>query len=292
MAQGASARHDDGAGPGDGRPERQEAKERAMRGAVWVLLMLCSSCGAMRNRSAWGETATLVPSGADAWNALRGAALDPWTWAPLGAAALLAIDDTDHDLSDWAREHTPVFGSKAEAERISDDSRSVARYVWQTSVVLTPSGDELGPWLRNKLQGYVVEYGAVELTALATDVAKEAAERERPTETNTRSFWSGHTSASVAYCALSWRNFDSIDMPDAARIPVRAGLIGLAATAAWARVEAGAHYPADVLVATAAGNFIVRLVHDTFLGPAPEVQWTAYVDPDNGEYAVGISWMR
>jgi hypothetical protein len=32
-------------------------------------------------------------------------------------AAAFQIDDWDHRASDWAREHTPVFGSQRDAER-------------------------------------------------------------------------------------------------------------------------------------------------------------------------------
>jgi hypothetical protein len=42
-------------------------------------------------------------------------------------------------------------------------------------------------------------------------------------------------------------------------------LTSLAAGAAWARVEAREHYPTDVLMGMALGNFTAVLIHDAFL---------------------------
>jgi hypothetical protein len=42
----------------------------------------------------------------------------------------------------------------------------------------------------------------------------------------------------------------------------------LTASAAWARIEAGAHYPSDTLFSIALGNFIGATVNDAFITPA------------------------
>ncbi|MCC7013054.1 MAG: phosphatase PAP2 family protein [Planctomycetes bacterium] len=270
-----------------GVPERSAAQVLAALAAL-----MSSSCGVMRNGSAWGETATLHPFQEDALRAARDAALDPWTWAPLAGAALLSIDDLDEGLSDWAREHTPLFGSTGDARRASDDLLQAAKHSWWVSTLATPSGSELAPWARNKVQGFAVEWSAVELTRRATGLARDAVDRERPDGSDEHSFVSAHASTSAAYCALTWRNLDSIELHDAARIPLRGGLIALAGSSAWARVEAGEHYPTDVLAGAALGNFIASFVHDAFLGRAPEVQWSLFADPSSGEIAVGFSSSR
>jgi hypothetical protein len=41
---------------------------------------------------------------------------------------------------------------------------------------------------------------------------------------------------------------------------------GFGYATAWARIEAGAHYPTDVLAGAALGNFVSLFVHDAFLG--------------------------
>lgn len=244
----------------------------------------------MRNGHAWGEMATLHPDQNDALAALRDAALDPWTWVPLAGVAVLSIDDLDEGLSDWALEHTPLYDSPRDAGRAADDLREAARHTWWVSIAATPSGDELGPWARNKFQGWAVEWAAVESTHAVSLGVKDWIDRERPNGADQRSFWSSHAATATAYSSLAWHNFDAVDMHDAARIPLRAGLIALAGTTTWARIESGENYPTDVLTGVAVGNFIARFVHDAFLGRSPGVVWSAFGDPSTGEFAVGASW--
>ncbi|HEY9549105.1 MAG TPA: phosphatase PAP2 family protein, partial [Kiloniellaceae bacterium] len=45
-------------------------------------------------------------------------------------------------------------------------------------------------------------------------------------------------------------------------------LAGLAVMTGWARVEAGAHHPADVLAGLALGNFLAVFASEAFLAPA------------------------
>ena len=39
---------------------------------------------------------------------------------------------------------------------------------------------------------------------------------------------------------------------------------------AWARVEAGRHFPSDVLAGAALGNFITTFILDAFLSPSED----------------------
>jgi len=48
-----------------------------------------------------------------------------------------------------------------------------------------------------------------------------------------------------------------------------AGFISFGAGTSWARVEAGMHYPSDVLAGAALGHFIAAVVNDAFLGERP-----------------------
>jgi len=50
-------------------------------------------------------------------------------------------------------------------------------------------------------------------------------------------------------------------------IDIQLILTSLVAGTGWARIEASKHYPTDVLVGAALGNFIALLVHDAFLKP-------------------------
>jgi hypothetical protein len=55
------------------------------------------------------------------------------------------------------------------------------------------------------------------------------------------------------------------DASDILRSSAQLALTALAAGTAWARIEAGQHYPTDVLAGAALGNFIAILIHDAFL---------------------------
>ena len=256
-----------------------------------ALLTLCA-CGTTRAGLRWGETATLTPSGATLARAAREAALDPLTWVPLAGAALLSIDDLDEGLSDWAREHTPVFGSQEKAQDASDRLRGIAQGTWYASMLLTPSGDEPGEWLLYKAEGALVEGTAVFVAHQLTFGLKHLVERERPDGTDLESFPSGYATSAASFTTLTGRNVDTLDLPEGARWALHGGLIALSAGTSWARVEGGKHYPTDVLFGAGLANFVVSFIHDAFLGSAAEPRVTASADPQGHAWSVSLSWSR
>ena len=227
--------------------------------AIAVACAVCS-CGTTRYGSPWGERATLAPSGERLWSAARDAALDPFVWQPLAAAAVLQVDDWDGEISDWARRESPVFGSAESAESASDDLRGASQQAWLLSMLFVPSDEELQPWARDKIQGYVVQWSATYLASELTSLGKSGFGRQRPDNSDERSLPSGHASAAFAYSTLARRNVDAMILPEAARVGLDIGLVGLSAGSAWARVEAGKHYPSDVLVGAALGAFVPKQV--------------------------------
>jgi len=255
-----------------------------------VAALLVASCGTMRSGGRWGEGATLRPGGARLLSAARGAALDPWTWGPLAGAGVIAIGGWDEDISDWAREETPVFGSQQDASDMSDDLHDLERQGWLVTVLATPSGSEAWPWAVDKAKGFAVEWSATFATSALTSELKSLTDRTRPDGSNERSFPSSHASDAFAYFALARRNLDAIDVSPLVRGSAKVGLGVVASGTAWARVEAGVHYPTDVLVGAALGNFVACFVHDAFLGLPEDVQVTASVEPDVGEWAIGLAF--
>lgn len=226
---------------------------------------LCG-CGTLPNGRAWGEDATFRPGWERVRVAASTAARDPWVWAPLAGAAVFQVDDLDRRTSDWAREHTPVFGSQQSAEQWSDDLRSASAYAHYISIAATPSGGEPGDWFVNKAKGVLVGVAAVSSTGALTQALKGAVDRERPDASDRESFPSGHTSASAVHTRLASRNLQSIDLSRPARTAFDAGLYALTIGTSWARIEAGYHYPADTLFSMALGNFLASFVNDAFLG--------------------------
>ncbi len=230
------------------------------------LSIVLSGCGTLPSGREWGEDATWRPGWERVRDSAVNAARDPWVWAPLAGAAVMQIDDFDRRTADWAREHTPVFGSQRSAEQWSDDLRIVSALTHYVTVAATPSGDDFGEWLANKTRGTLVGIAAVSGAVAVTRALKTSVGRERPNDSDDESFPSGHTSSSAVHTRLASRNLRSIDMSDGARRSLDVGLYALTIGTSWSRIEAGWHYPADTLFGMALGNFMASFFNDAFLG--------------------------
>ena len=236
------------------------------RSAIVLCALLLAGCGTLPDGKGWGEEATLAPGWERIQTSAVNAAKDPWTWGPLLGAAAFQIDNFDRRTSDWAREHTPVFGSQRSAEQWSDDLRSASVYANRITVLATPSGGEAGEWLLNKVKGALVGVAASSATGQITSAMKEGFDRERPNGLAGESFPSGHTSSSAVHTRLASRNLQSIEMSDGTRAALDVGLHALTIGTSWARIEAGWHYPADTLFSMALGNFMASFINDAFMG--------------------------
>lgn len=240
------------------------ALPRALLAAITFIAV--SGCAALPNGRLWGEDATLTPG----WDRVRASAVqaarDPWVWGPALGAAAFQIDDWDRRTSDWAREHTPVFGSQNSAEEWSDDLRSASIMTQRITLILTPSGGDAAEWLLAKAKGALVQVTAASVSSKITSQLKTSADRERPNGLADESFPSGHTSASAVNTRLASENLKSMKMEEGTRRALDAGLIALTLGTSWARIEAGWHYPSDTLFSIALGNFIGSFVNDAFLG--------------------------
>ena len=233
--------------------------------AIFGALLILAGCSTVAPGRGWGADATARPG----WERVREAAVtamkDPWVWVPLAGAAVFQVDNLDRQTSDWARENTPVFGSTADAEQWSNDLRTACGVMTVATLLATPSGDEPSEWFANKAKGAAVELAAVGMTSLTTVVLKQTTGRMRPNGANDESFPSGHASAAAVNGRLAQINLDSIDMGRSTRLVADIGIDLTVVGTAWARVEAGAHYPSDVLVGIAIGNFFAQFMTDAFL---------------------------
>jgi hypothetical protein len=176
------------------------------------------------------------------------------------------IDGWDRKVSDWAREKTPLFGSQQSASDWSNHLRTASSLAYFVSVLATPDPDETGPWLRDKAQGLAVGLGAIAVTGLTTSTLKRATGRTRPNGAGNESFPSGHTSHSAVLTGLARDNLDDVELSPATRHALDLGLDALTIGTGWARVEAGAHFPSDTLVAMTLGNFVSGFFDRAFMG--------------------------
>jgi hypothetical protein len=246
-----------------------------------------AGCATLPDGSRWGDNASFSVGWDRTADAALRAAKSPWVWAPLAGAAVMQIDNWDHRVSNWAVDNTPVFGSVSSASHASDILQASAGVGYLASLLATPSGDAGSDWWSAKLGGGMVGLGAIASTALVTEALKVTANRQRPNGGND-SFPSGHTSFAAVADTMTVRNLQSIPMNDAARTALTVGADALTFATGWARVEAGAHYPSDVLVGMSIGNFFGQMFDDAFLGDDLSQRLTLSFEParDGGE----ITW--
>jgi membrane-associated phospholipid phosphatase len=232
--------------------------------------LILGGCATLPNGREWGEDATVAPG----WQRVREAAVDafksPAFWGPLAAAAVFQVDGWDRKVSNWGRGQTPVFGSQRNAANWSNRLRAASSYVYFASVLATPGGDKPSEWVLNKLSGAAVGVAAIAVTDEESVLLKDAAARERPNGQDTQSMPSSHASRSAVLTALTARNLQSVDMSKTTRRVLDFGLDALTYGTAWARVEAGFHYPSDTLVGISIGNFNGAFFNDAFLGLEPQ----------------------
>jgi hypothetical protein len=237
----------------------------ALLSAVASVLLFNAGCGTLENGRGWGEDAFFPIDGQRVARAAHDAFLSPGTLIPLAGALAFQIDGWDQKVSDWAMDHTPIFGSQDRAGTASDYLRDALILEALAMPLATPSGDTLGEWAPAKLQGYAVEFSAIGAVGGVTEALKAATHRPRPDGSDDMSFPSGHTSAAFSCATLANRNLDSIDALEGVRPALEIANTVLAAGTGWARVEAGKHYPSDVLFGAALGHFLTAFIHDAFM---------------------------
>jgi membrane-associated phospholipid phosphatase len=256
--------------------------------ALFVLTMSTGACVSTTGRN-WGAHATFPH-----WSELRRASVEvaknPRVWVPLAGAAAFQIGGWDRDVSNWARENTPVFGSQRSAQDWSDRLRTASSVAYFSTVLATPDPAEPGPWIRDKAEGLTVQLGAIAVTGFATSTLKSATGRTRPNGVGTNSFPSGHTSHAAVLNALARDNLEQIDIAPGTRRALDLGLDALTVGTAWARVEAGAHFPSDTLASMALGNFISGVFDQAFFASGGSTSVAFAVIPLSRGMEVTVQW--
>jgi len=188
-------------------------------------------------------------------------------WVPAAGALVFQIDDWDQEVSNWAAERNPVFGSEENADMWSNHLRLTSEITYVVTALATPGGETIGEWTSEKLKGFSVGAGAYLLNDGTTGLLKTTVKRTRPDGADTKSFPSGHATRTSLFSTLSSKNISWFNVQPTVKTSARVMLGVLSLGTAWARVEAGKHYPSDVLAGMAIGNFIGSFINDAFLGP-------------------------
>lgn len=254
-----------------------------------LLLFMLNGCGTMSNGKRWGQDATFSPGWDRVGKAAYNSLVSPLTWGPVAGAAIFQIGDWDKHVSKWAVDKTPIFGSQTNASNWSDYLMYTSGALYGTTAVLTPSGDQAGEWVTDKMKGFVVGGAAFGLSEGIVGILKPAVDRERPNGSH-QSFPSGHATAASSFATLAAKNIDTMQLPKIAEIASDIGLGVIAAGTAWARVEAKEHYPSDVLAGIAIGHFLSAFVNDAFLGIDESRGITPEADLSRDGFHLNVAW--
>lgn len=220
-------------------------------------LLALSGCAAVPGQPPWGSQVDFAPGWDKLGHAVATALKDPLTWAPAAGALACSYGDIDRDLSAWGRENHPLIGGDPEAASDLLLAASGGLYLGSALLADSGSGDQ---WQRHKLQGLGSGLTANLTTAGLIYGLKQTTRRTRPDASDRESFASGHSSLAATNAALFSANLEALPLTPPARSILRGSGYALAWGTAWARVEAGQHYPSDVLAGLALGHFVARTV--------------------------------
>ncbi|MEJ2468313.1 MAG: phosphatase PAP2 family protein [Campylobacterales bacterium] len=256
--------------------------------SVTGVLLTLSGCAGKSGK--WGSEATLTPGWKQVGHAALQTVTDPKTWVPASAALLFTIDDFDRRTSRWASGQNPLFNTPEYAGTVSDTLQKVSEYNYYVTVAVVPS--EVGmEGIKDKAFGFGMGWVAIHVTGQATSGLKAAIGRERPDESNSRSFPSGHTSSAAVTAVLAAKNIEQMPLGETEKKMWQWSSYAVAGLTGWARVEAGRHYPSDVLAGFALGHFIGSFINDAFISPEYQERVALSVDEvSQGNIAMSLSY--
>lgn len=220
------------------------------------------------------------------WPRIQSAAVDAAkqksVWVPLLSAVAVGVTNADDGISDWANDHTPLFGSATAA---ADASTYLVKGLMISAFVTSLMAE---PDHNRRFKRIAVNGLAVSVNHRVSSGIKDLAKRERPNGLSDQSFPSLHSSNAFTAAEITSRNLALISLNERQHRYLNTGLYALASSTAWARVEAGVHYPSDVLAGAALGSFIAGLFNEAFLRTDSSVVLSFQAMQDGG--AVTLYW--
>lgn len=219
------------------------------------LLVVSASVAVCSVISGCAQTGVTLPSMGRVFEIAKESAKEPATWIPLTAAAAIGVTGSDDNISEWASDNTPVFGSRSSARDASDDIKNLMFVGMAVSSIVAPTPDGDSNFRTRRIAANALAFSAA--TAIV-EAGKVSFKRDRPNDRNDRSFPSGHSKSAFTSATLIEQNLNETIEKPWLRNTIKAGTFSLAAATAWARVEAEEHFPVDVLFSAGLSNFISK----------------------------------
>jgi hypothetical protein len=205
---------------------------------VIISCVFLSACSIIPPASRWKETAVTNLQKTD-------------VWMPTVAAILVRVED--NHISHYAREKTPVFGNQQAAENFSKQGKTASKQIAIASAVVAGlQGDDIIDSMSEQLiaTGYMLDTSSLVVSGI-----KNVSNRERPDGSDQLSFPSFDAMEAFSGAQFTSENMHRQGWFGDQQWLADTLLYGNASAVAWSRIEAGRHYPSDVLVGAAIGNF-------------------------------------
>jgi len=153
---------------------------------------------------------------------------------------------------------------------------------------------------KNDIKHTIVLYKALIYTDLITEVFKGFISKQRPDNTDSRSFFSGHSSTTFAASTFIFREvqdfYDSWDVTKNNAILRNSltalsftGLYGWAGYVGLSRIRDNKHYLADVLIGAAVGTFMSNYLYNSYFGSSSESKTNLIINQTYDATYVGFS---
>lgn len=230
---------------------------------VGVVLVGCSH----QQIKPWGSNTTFVPGWEHIKRSAKQSFLDTETWVPLAVAGVFGFTNLDRKVSDYAFQDAPIYGDPGNALEKSDDYFDASRYALFISSFSTAGADTVSDSVRFKSRALAAQSIAIGLNNLSTATLKVAAKRVSPLEHDSESLTSRHASGAFLNSRLTRINMRYITTSRPWQTTTDITMFGVASLTAWGRVEGGLHYPSDVMIGAAMGNFFAHFVNLAFVNP-------------------------
>lgn len=170
----------------------------------------------------------------------------PLFLAPLTTAIVLQIGHLDEKLSDKILAKSPLFGKQTSAGRYSDRMKTVTTVTMLASSLFIPCVEKC---FFKKLLVSATDYALQASAIQSRNIIRATVKRKRPDpSTGNRSLPSGHATAAAARVTLGNENIKAYNISKTLKTTLQIVQWVMAYSIAYARVEGGAHYPADTLV--------------------------------------------
>ncbi len=167
--------------------------------------------------------------------------MDSATIALIGALAI-HFGGVDQKISDDLTKSYPISGSAEQARDYSDWGVNATNAAWLISGAIYDPVALPFQYVGDKARGAL------------TVGWKRQSNRLRPDKSDRLSFPSGHSARA------SYRAHSAINNLDGRYPMIDAALLATAAATAFFRVESGRHYPTDVLVGYALGDYMAKAI--------------------------------